>query len=77
MVLCSEKDRIQMERDLNREMKLIFDKCDINVPFPQIVINQPIEFQQATAWEKYRAEEFRKTQNELAGNLIADEEELH
>lgn len=77
MVLCSEKDRIQMERDLNREMKLIFDKYDINVPFPQIVVNQPIEFQQATAWEKYRAEEFRKTQNELAGNLIAEEEELH
>lgn len=77
MVLCSESDRIQMERDLNREMKLIFDKHDINVPFPQIVINQPTEFKQATAWEKYRAEEFRKTQNELAGNFVEnDDEEL-
>ena len=75
MVLCDESDRIQMERDLNREIKLIFDKHDINIPFPQIVLNQPIEFKQATEWEKYRAEEFRKTQNALAGNLIEDDEE--
>ncbi len=75
MVLCAESDRIQMERDLNREMKLIFDKYDINVPFPQIVINQPTEFKQATAWEKYRAEEFRKTQNELSDVFIEEKEE--
>lgn len=31
MVCCSERDRIQMERDLNREMKLIFDRYGINV----------------------------------------------
>lgn len=77
MVLCAEADRIQMERDLNREMKLIFDKHNINVPFPQIVINQPVQFQEATEWEKYRAGEFRKAQNELAGALIEDEEEEH
>lgn len=75
MVLCSEGNRSQMERDLNREMKLIFDKHDINVPFPQIVLNQPTEFKEATEWQKRRAEAFRKSQKELAGNLIEDDDE--
>ena len=43
MVLCAESDRARMECDLNRAMKLIFDKYHISIPFPQIVINQPTE----------------------------------
>ena len=77
MVLCSEADRIQMERDLNREMKLIFDKYDINIPFPQIVLNQPIEFQKATEEEQMQAQRFRAAQRVMAGNLIEDDEEEH
>ena len=77
MVLCSEGDRIQMERDLNREMKLIFDKYEINVPFPQIVVNQPIEFRKATEWEKMRAQKFNEEQRELSGKLIEEDEEDH
>ena len=37
---CDEEDRIQLERDLNREIKLIFDKNGINIPYPQIVVNE-------------------------------------
>jgi small-conductance mechanosensitive channel len=77
MVLCSEADRGQMERDLNREMKLIFDKYEINVPFPQIVVNQPVEFKKATEWEKRRAEKFAAEQRELAGRLVEDDEDEH
>lgn len=77
MVLCSEADRIQMERDLNREMKLIFDKYDINIPYPQIVLNQPIEFQKATEEEQLQAKKFHDAQRKMAGNLIEDDEEEH
>ena len=63
---CAEGDRIQIARDLNREMKLIFDKHKINVPFPQVVLNQPVEFLEATEWQKRKAEQFAEEQRELA-----------
>ena len=37
MVQCAEKNRIQLERDLNREMKLLFDKYDISIPFQMCI----------------------------------------
>ena len=36
---CKEEDKYQVERDLNREIKLLFDANKINVPFNQIVLN--------------------------------------
>ena len=75
MALCSEADRVQTERDLNREMKLIFDKHNISIPYPQVVVNQPPEFKEATAWEKYKSERFAREQREAAGNLIEDDDE--
>ncbi len=66
---CAEGDRIQMGRDLNREMKLIFDRYKINVPFPQVVLNQPVEFKEATEWQKRRAEQFAEEQRALAEDL--------
>ncbi len=35
-----EKKKYQVVRDLNREMKLLFDKHGIEIPFPQIVVHQ-------------------------------------
>lgn len=66
---CAEGDRVQMGRDLNREMKLIFDKYKINVPFPQVVLNQPVEFKEATEWQKRQAEKFAEEQREQARDL--------
>lgn len=63
---CAEGDRAQLMRDLNREMKLLFDKYDINIPFPQVVINEPKEYQKATELEKRRADAFNETQKELS-----------
>ena len=40
---CKEEDIYQVQRDLNREMKLLFDANNINIPFPQVVVNQPAE----------------------------------
>ncbi len=36
IAMCKEADRIQLCRDLNREILLIFKKNDINIPFPQV-----------------------------------------
>ena len=59
---CAEKDRIQLARDLNREVKLVFDRHNINIPFPQIVLNQPPQFGNATRKEKKEADSFVKEQ---------------
>ncbi len=61
---CAEKDRPQLERDFNREMKLIFDRNDINVPFPQVVVHEANEGSEATEYEKWRAERFNQQQKE-------------
>lgn len=58
-------------------MKLVFDKYEINVPFPQIVVNQPLEFKKATEWEKMRAQKFAQQKRELTGKLIEEDEEDH
>lgn len=38
---CKEEDIYQVQRDLNREIKLVSDANNINIPFPQIVVNTP------------------------------------
>ncbi len=63
---CLESDRLQLVRDFNREIKLIFDKYNINIPFPQIVVNQPTKFKKATESEKIEAKEFNDQQKEAA-----------
>lgn len=75
MAQCKEGDRIQLERDLNREMKLIFDRYDINIPFPQVVLNQPTEYKKATLAEKKKADDFNAKQKEVSKGLGNEEEE--
>lgn len=40
---CKEEDIYTVQRAMNRELKLLFDKNNVNIPFPQIVLNQPVE----------------------------------
>lgn len=47
MAECQENVRVRVERALRREVKLIFDRNHIGIPFPQIVINHP----EGNAWE--------------------------
>lgn len=37
---CLEMDKFQVEREMNRQIKILFDKNNINIPFSQIVIHQ-------------------------------------
>ncbi len=73
MVQCAEADRAQVERDMNRELKLLFDKYDIGMPFPQIVVNQPAEKKKATAKEKADSARFREQQREATKGIKEDE----
>ncbi len=70
---CEEGARYQVERDMNRQFKLIFDKNNINIPFPQIVLNQPTEFKDATKAQKKEAQKFVEEQKELSKNLADGE----
>ncbi len=40
---CEERDRIEVRRKLNKELKLLLDKNGFNIPFPQLVIHQTKE----------------------------------
>ncbi len=75
MVQCAEKNRAQVERDLNRAIKLLFDKHDIGIPFPQVVVNQPTEKRTATLSEKLDAARFYEEQREASRDIKEGEEE--
>lgn len=66
---CDEGMRFQVQRDMNRQFKLLFDKNNINIPFPQVVVNKPTTFEEATHKEKKVAKEFVEEQKEVAKGL--------
>ena len=63
---CEEDAKYQVERDMNRQFKLLFDKNNINIPFPQVVVNEPNTFDKASKKQKEKADEFVEEQKELA-----------
>ena len=67
--MTEEDDRFQVERDLNRAFKLLFDKNNINIPFPQVVVNKPTSFEKATAAEKRIANEFVEVQKAASNGI--------
>lgn len=75
VVQCTESDRGQLERDLNREMKLLFDKYDISIPYPQVVINQPTTFKKATEAEKRSADKFNEEQKAASKDVGDDDDD--
>jgi small conductance mechanosensitive channel len=40
IALVNENDRFTVSRQLNREMKLLFDRNNIGIPFPQLVVHE-------------------------------------
>jgi len=73
---CEEGSRYQVERDMNRQFKLLFDKNNINIPFPQIVVNEPVRFEDVTKTQQKMADAFVAEQKELSKG-IADEAVNH
>ena len=67
--MCDEGARYQVERDMNRQFKLLFDKNNINIPFPQIVLNQPTTFEDATKKQQIDAKNFVAEKKELSKGI--------
>jgi small conductance mechanosensitive channel len=70
---CDENDRYQVERDMNREIKIIFDKNNVNIPFPQVVVNKPIKFEEVTDATRKEANEFVDEQKEASKDIDDDD----
>ena len=66
---CEEGARYQVERDLNRQFKLLFDKNNINIPFPQVVVNEPVKFENVTKKQQKDAAAFVEEQKELVKTI--------
>ena len=66
---CSENTRFQVQRDLNRQVKLLFDANNINIPFTQIVVHEPIDFVKASSKEKEVAAQFVDDQKKKSEEL--------
>ncbi|MCD8205072.1 MAG: mechanosensitive ion channel family protein [Clostridia bacterium] len=70
---CKEQDLYQVQRDMNRQLKLIFDDNDINIPFTQITLNQPPEFvHEETRRDAHISEAFVEQQREDSKELEKD-----
>ena len=64
---CLEADRIQVTRDLNREIYLAFNRHNINVPFPQVTVSYlKDEKTKTTRKDKKNAENFVTEQKEAS-----------
>lgn len=74
---CDEDNKYQVERDMNRQFKLLFDRNDINVPFPQVVVNQPIVFADATKRQQHQAQQFVEEQKELSRGIAETDRVNH
>ena len=74
---CKEADIYQVQRDLNREIKIMFDDNNINIPFPQIVLNNREKEEKSVLTEKQKenANKFMEEQRKLTKG-INDEEDL-
>ena len=70
---CEEGARYQVERDMNRQFKLLFDKTNINIPFPQIVLNQPTTFEDVTKKQQKDAQTFVAEQRESSRGMAEDD----
>lgn len=70
MAKCTEEDRFQVERDILREYRMLLVENDIDIAFPQVVINYPEEkTTKVTKKEKANAQEFVAEQKELSQDM--------
>ena len=67
---CKE-DYFPVSRAMNRELKLLFDEYGINIPFPQVVVNQPVEFDKdsMSAYQEWAARRFVDKQAEESKDI--------
>ena len=70
MAKCKEPDIYQVQRDLNREIKIVFDDNNIDIPFPQVTISYLKENNSdVSSQEKKKAEKFVEKQKDLSKDI--------
>ncbi len=68
---CKEDSKFQTQRDLNRQLKLLFDANDINIPFTQVVVHKPSSSTVKTS--SHKTDDFVLKQNQLSANIEDDD----
>jgi small conductance mechanosensitive channel len=67
---CEEEDRFQVERDMNREYRRILRENDIDISYPQVVVNYTQEKEyKVSKKEAVEADRFAKNQKQISHNL--------
>lgn len=68
---CKENDIYQVQRDLNRWIKIMFDENNINIPFPQITVSydKGNDDNKVSKQLKKEVTEFVEEQKELSKNI--------
>ncbi len=68
---CLEQEKFQTQRDINRQIKLIFDSNDVGIPYPQIVVHKAEKNKAPVA--SGAMEQFVLQQNEMSKDLNDEE----
>ncbi|MFI3229545.1 MAG: mechanosensitive ion channel family protein [Bacillota bacterium] len=67
---CLEDDKFNVQRQLNRQIKLLFDANDINIPYSQITMSyKEVQKKEATKRQKKSAKEFVDSQKNESANF--------
>ena len=71
---CNEDDRFQVQRDLLREYRALLTENNIDIAYPQVVLNYPEKKDYVvTKKEKREAQAFVEEQKELSKDLEEQE----
>ena len=68
---CKENDIYQVQRDLNREIKIVFDDNNIGIPFPQVTVSylKDEETEKVSKKVQKEAKDFVEEQKELSQDI--------
>ena len=71
---CKEDDIYQVQRDLNREIKIMFDDNNIEIPFNQLVVHmgENADPQIITKQDIRKADRFNEEQKELSQDISVE-----
>ena len=71
---CQEDDIYQVQRDMNREIKVMFDNNGIEIPFNQLVVHMGEDADQDKVSKKdiKKAEDFNREQKQLSDDISVE-----
>lgn len=71
---CKEDDIYQVQRDLNREIKIMFDDNNIEIPFNQLVVHmgEDADQEKVSKQDIRKADRFNEEQKELSQDISVE-----